>query len=286
MPTLGDVLKKAVDFLKQKGVSEPRLSAQWLLAHVLGMKRLDLFLNFDRPLSDQELSTYRELIARRLKHEPLSYILGFQPFFGLDLKVNPSVLIPRKETEELVEHILKFYPQDRSLKGLDLCTGSGAIACALKKHRPNWTLHACDISQEALDVAECNAKAHQLEIVFSQGDLSCSIKQKFDFVVCNPPYIAASFLDALEAQVKNYEPKIALDGGVCGLDFYERLQKQLPSILNPGAHLFFEIGYDQGQVVVALFGQAPYDGAYSLKDLSGNDRFVFVCYKGDLCLGS
>ena len=135
MQQLGDVLKKAAAFLQSKGVSESRLSSEWLLAHVLKMKRLDLYMNFDRPLQEAELAVYRNYISRRIRHEPIAYIIGTQPFHGIDVKVNSHVLIPRQETEELVDQVLKYLQEKEQAVGLDLCTGSGAIALALKYKR-------------------------------------------------------------------------------------------------------------------------------------------------------
>lgn len=280
MPLLGDILKTASLFLQQKQISEPRLSAEWLLATLLGMNRVDLYLNFDRPLNEEELSLYRARIARRLKHEPISYIMGHHSFYGLNLDVDPSVLIPRHETEELVEHLLHDLKEKTSFKKvLDLGTGSGAIACALKFKMPALTIHASDVSQEALNIAKANAVRHNLDICFHKSDLFSDIKQTFDVVVSNPPYIAKGDKGMLNAQVLNYEPHLALFGGDDGLDFYRLLKDELHKVLNPVSCIYLEIGFNQANDVMALFGQPPYYNVRCLKDANQNDRFVIIDYK-------
>jgi release factor glutamine methyltransferase len=290
MQLLGDVLKKAADYLQQKSVSEPRLSADWLLAHVLGIKRMDLYLNFDRPMVEAELNTYRSHIARRAKNEPVSYIIGEQPFMGLNLKVNSHVLIPRQETEILVEKVLEYLKSQDPLTGLDLCTGSGAIACAIKKYQDTTTMHASDISFEALEMAKKNASSLNLDIVFHQSDLVSSIEDKFDFVCCNPPYIVQKVIDTLDEQVKKFEPHLALSGGFDGLEFYRRLASELPKILKDQARVFLEIGFDQAEAVIDIFSNPPFYGACCIKDLNENNRCVMIDYtasiKDKVCLAT
>lgn len=280
MQTLGDVLKKASSFLQQKNVAEARLSAEWLLAAILKMNRLDLYMNFDRPLDEKELEMYRSFIARRVKHEPVAYILSHQPFYGLSVAVTSDVLIPRTETEELVDEVLKFLKDKPSLTGLDLCCGSGAIACAIKKSAPSHIVHASDISDKALVVAQENAHQNCLDVIFHKSDLTLDLKQvNFDFVVCNPPYITQSALHTLDPQVRSYEPHLALCGGDDGLDFYRRLSVELPCILKKEAKIFLEIGYDQRAAVSTLFSKAPYSSCVCLKDSSQNDRMMIIDYK-------
>lgn len=279
MQLLGDVLKKATLFLEQKKISEPRLSAEWLLASLLDMNRMDLYLNFDRPLQEPELVAYRAYIARRIKHEPISYIIGTHNFFGLNLDVDSHVLIPRHETEELVELVLQGL-RDRSFKKiLDLCTGSGAIACALKYKAPYCDIHASDVSQGALKIASKNASKHKLDIIFHESDLVDSLFEKFDVVICNPPYIAKQDIGMLQPQVVNYEPHLALFGGEDGLDFYRLLKENLPKILNQTAQIYLEIGFNQAEDVIKLFSDAPYYQVQVLKDASQHNRFVIVDYR-------
>lgn len=280
MQLLGDVLKKASGFLDQKKISEPRLSAEWLLATLLGMNRVDLYLNFDRPLTEDELSLYRARISRRVKHEPISYIIGSHVFYGLTINVDRNVLIPRHETEELVELVIRDFKSRKDLKILDLCTGSGAIACALKHKLPDMFVSASDVSEAALNIAKQNARALNLEIAFFQSDLLSDISGKFDVVISNPPYIAKKDINMLHEQVVNYEPHIALFGGEDGLEFYRLLKIQLPKILNTSAMVYLEIGYDQGQAVTDIFNYDSCYSAYSLKDTNQNHRFVVIEYKG------
>jgi release factor glutamine methyltransferase len=279
MQLLGDILKKATLFLDQKKVSEPRLSAEWLLATMLGMNRVDLYLNFDRPLNEQELDTYRSRIARRVKHEPISYIIGNHSFFGLILDVDVNVLIPRHETEELVELVLKDLKEQSALTVLDLCTGSGAIACSLKNKAPQHSIHASDVSEKALNIAKLNAQKYNLPIAFHTSDLLSNISGKFDIIVSNPPYIAKKDQAILADQVFKYEPHLALFGGEDGLDFYKLMQAQFPSFLNNNARIYLEIGFDQAERVLDLFSQAPYYNARCLKDSNQNNRFVIVDFK-------
>jgi len=278
MQLLGDILKKTTHYLQGKGVLEPRLSAEWLLGDMLGLKRLDLYVNFDRPLDETELNRYRERVRRRALHEPVAYILGHESFCGLQLQITPAVLIPRPETEELVDWVSETMGLNASIKLLDLGTGSGAIALALKKKHPAWQIAASDISQEALGVALANSQRLELEVSFFQSDLTTSLNERYDIVVSNPPYIAHSIVDTLQTEVRDFEPEIALDGGDEGLDYYKRLTKELPRILNPGSKVFFEIGYDQGDKVVALFKGSDFTHVTLKKDSNLKDRFVMMDY--------
>jgi release factor glutamine methyltransferase len=279
MQLLGDVLKKASTFLKDKGVAESRLSAEWLLADILHMNRMDLYLNFDRPLSEEELNQYRSRIARRVRHEPISYIMGEHPFLGLNLVVNQSVLIPRSETEELVELALQMIPKDQQVSILDLCTGSGAIACAIKKNRPLADVHASDISPESLKVAKLNAHNLGLSITFHESNLLAGIHDRFDVVISNPPYISSSVIETLDPQVRLYEPRLALDGGGDGLNIYRDLKETLPKVLKHESIVFLEIGFDQKDVVIDLFSNEPYHNPICIKDSNLNNRFVIIEYK-------
>jgi len=279
MQILGDILKKAASFLKEKEVSESRLSAEWLLADILKMNRVDLYMNFDRPLSEQEISQYRSYIARRLKREPISYIMGSHSFLGINLKVTQDVLIPRPETEELVVNLLKVVQDKKNCRVLDLCTGSAAIACAIKKNRPDFEVYGSDICEKALKVATTNAQDNNLDVTFIHSDLCENIKDQFDIVISNPPYISTKVISTLEKDVSEYEPHVALNGGADGLDMYRKLKDQLPTILKNQALVFLEIGYDQGQDVVALFSDVPYYNGICIQDSHLNNRFVTFSYR-------
>jgi len=214
--TVLSMLEWGTDFFKQKDIPDPRHSIEWLLAETLGIKRLDLYLKYDRPLSPDELDHLRPLVKRRAQHEPLQYIIGFTDFMNARINVSEEVLIPRIETEQLVEVILHNHPSaeypTRSV--LDIGTGSGCIPIALKMERPDWQVSAFDISEQALRVARSNAEQNDTEISFFQGDIfladQLDIKTDIDLIVSNPPYITMSEKETLEPQVLTYEPHRAL----------------------------------------------------------------------------
>lgn len=208
------MLNWGTDYFKERNISSPRLSIEWLLADVLGVKRLDLYMQFDRPLSKSELSSLKPLILRRSKHEPLQYITGATEFFNTVIKVNRDTLIPRPETEQLVEIILSENQQPGPMRVLDVGTGTGCIALALKKERPEWQIFGIDISQEALMMAQSNSQLNNLSVDFIHGDLfnwnNSLLKKGFDLIISNPPYITEAERVSTEEQVINYEPSIAL----------------------------------------------------------------------------
>ncbi len=273
MKQLGEVLNLSVKFLEGKGVPSPRRDVEELLAHVLGLKRLDLYLQFDRPLEEEEISRFREYIKRKAAREPRQYIQKEVEFLGCKIGVDPSVLIPRQETEILVSHILEEVP-DTPRVVWDVCTGSGCIGIALKKKKPSWTVVLSDLSEAALDLAAKNARLNQVDLTLLQGDLLNPFKgQRSDLVVCNPPYVSLEEYASLELEVRGFEPKSALVGGVSGLEFYERLEKELPSFLNPGSKIYFEIGSGQGGKLLTLFSNFKWKEGRVRSDWSGRDRF-------------
>lgn len=212
--TVLSMLEWATDYFSQKGIPDPRHSIEWLLADTLGIKRLDLYLKFDRPLSQSELDELRPLVKRRANHEPLQYIVGYTDFMNARIEVSPDVLIPRIETEQLVEIILDSHSGDSTLSVLDIGTGSGCIPIALKKERPDWQISALDISEEALEVARKNAEKNETDITFFGGDItdpdSFEWESETDIIVSNPPYILPEEKDELEPQVHEHEPHRAL----------------------------------------------------------------------------
>lgn len=237
--TVLSMLEWGTDFFKKKGIPDPRHSIEWLLAEVLNVKRLDLYLKYDRPLSPGELDKLRPLVKRRAQHEPLQYIIGFTEFMNARINVSPDVLIPRLETEQLVEIILDDYPEaNSSLRVLDIGTGSGCIPIALKMERPNWDVHAIDISEEALKVARENSRQHELNISFRQGDIKNWEENEwgepFQIIVSNPPYVLPEEKEALEKQVVEYEPATAL--------FAEDFQEIYGSIINFADHMMTDDG--------------------------------------------
>jgi release factor glutamine methyltransferase len=245
--------------------TDPRLSeharrdAELLLLHILQIDRATLLASPARPLTPQQLQTYDAAIARRLGHEPIQYITGEQEFFGLQLKVTPATLIPRPETEHLVEAVLDRLPHDRPLNILDVGTGTGAIALALAAHLPQARITAIDISAEALEVARENADAHNLSdsIRFYPSDLIAGLPEDnrvgfFDAVVSNPPYIPEDDRADLHPQVRDHEPSQALFAGPAGLDIYCRLIPQARAALVPGGLLAMEIGHGQRDALSLL----------------------------------
>lgn len=268
MKNLQAVLKLATEFLTKHQVHRPRLAAETLLAHFLKLKRIELYMHFDRPLTEGELIPFREALKRAIKHEPIEYILGEVEFYGAKLKITPAVLIPRQETEILLDMVCKQLDGSEK-RALDLCTGSGCLAVGLKKARPDLEVVAVDLSKDALEVARQNGK----DIEWVHGDLTAPLQGKFDLVVCNPPYVTTEEYGKLDRGVRDFEPKMALDSGPTGYEFFERLAKELPPYLNEGAKVFFEIGTGQGKGVLDLFSKGPWEGQKVQPDWAGHDRF-------------
>lgn len=275
MKTLLEILKLSSDFLAQNGIEESRREAENLFADALGLKRMELYLNFEKPLTDHELRDLRSRLKRRAAKEPAQYIQGSVEFYGCQISINSAVLIPRQETEILADIIAQdLVKQD--LKGkslLDLCTGSGCLGLALKKRFPELETFLSDISEAALSVAKQNGSQNNLQVTFLQGDLLAPLTQKVDFIVCNPPYIAQSEYEQISPEVRDFEPRQALLAGTTGLEIYQRLQKELPSHLHPQGKVWLEIGASQGAAVCSLFA----DWKVQLqKDWAGHDRFVIL----------
>lgn len=257
-----EILNTTTEFFKKKGIDTPRLCAEVLLAHELKRSRVELYLRFDQPLHSHEIAGYRSLIKRRLRREPLQYITGHQEFWSLDLSVSPAVLIPRAETELLVEEAVRLtqanlLPNSRKPKILDLGTGSGAIAISLAKELEGATIWASDISLEALAVARTNAKQHNLErgIMFCQGDLwqpFSSSSSHFDMIISNPPYVPTEAFKTLPPEVRSYEPRIALDGHENGMYFIGRIITEGATYLKPGGWLLIEMDPDQTERALSL----------------------------------
>ncbi|MGB0679864.1 MAG: peptide chain release factor N(5)-glutamine methyltransferase [Polyangiales bacterium] len=276
--TVRRVLTWTAAHFGERGLDSPRLDAELLIATALGTDRVGVYLELDRPLQTDELAKIRALVQRRRQHEPVAYILGHKEFFGRDFLVSPAVLIPRPDTEVLVERVLAAYDADSHCRLLDLCTGSGILALTLAAERPHWQVLACDISPEALTIAAQNAAQLGLteRITWHQGDLFAALPEaaRFDIIVCNPPYIAHAALATLPADVAAHEPHLALDGGADGLDFYHRLTAEAPARLGSGGRLWFEIGYDQGEAVMALLEEAGFVDVALYKDYAGRARVV------------
>ncbi|MEW5948552.1 MAG: peptide chain release factor N(5)-glutamine methyltransferase [Thermodesulfobacteriota bacterium] len=280
--TVGGVLKRAQQTLVAAGVPEPEADAQVLMAHAFGMDRLNLFLNMDRVLSSAEKKALTGLIRERTKRKPLQYILGEQEFWSLSFKVTPEVLIPRPETEILVEAVLNTVkkqgiPPD-GLTMLDLCTGSGILAVVFAGELPGADIYAVDISKEALSVAMENARRHNVpdSITFLQGDLFAPLDGlSFDFIVSNPPYISGEMFPGLLPEVRDYEPRLALDGGPDGLDVIRKIIGRSAAHLKIGGRLFLEIGDGQDREVLKEFERRKAFGNVSIiRDYCGINRVV------------
>lgn len=276
MKTIGEVLKLSASYLQERQTEHPRRTAEELLASLLKMKRMELYMQFDRPLSEEELASLREQIKRKAKGEPLGYISGEVEFLGCRIRVDRRVLIPRQETEILADLIVKKLGGREGVLW-DVCTGSGCLGIALKKALPQLQVVLSDLSKDALALAKENAKADGAEVEFLEGDFLTPFEgRSCDFFVSNPPYVSQSEYLSLDPSVRDFEPKMALVGGESGLAFYERLGRDLPRFLKPGGLAFLEIGAGQGEAVKKIFSGSEWSRAELKKDWSGKDRFFFL----------
>lgn len=279
MKTLGTVLKLATEYLKERQDQRPRLHAEELLSFVLKLPRLDLYLQFDRPLQEDELDSYRSFLKRKAEQEPIEYILGETIFYQCPLIITPSVLIPRPETEILLDMVCQRL-KDRDVKKMqawDLCCGSGCLGIGLKKTYPQLDLTLSDLSLQALEIAKINCERNGIVAELLQGDLLTPFQgREADLVLCNPPYVSQKEFNALDPSVRDFEPSIALLGGENGLIFYERLAQELPAYLRPGALAFLEIGSQQKDAVFSLFSASCWKTKEIKKDWAGHDRFFFL----------
>ncbi len=271
------------DYFTRHQVENPRASAEILLAFTLKCRRIDLYLQFDQPLHEDELSRYRQLIKRRVRHEPVAYITGEKEFWSLNFKVTPAVLIPRPETEILVEKSLELLPSPRQNTNIRIWepgTGSGAVIISLAHERPDCKLFASDLSVEAIAVASQNARQHQVRdrVSFFTGNWSDPLhagRALFDLIVCNPPYVKSDEIECLQPDVKSFEPRHALDGGADGLQAVTYLIHTAPSFIKSRGFLTLEIGYDQhAQVADIGYRCGAYDQIQTVKDYNGHHRVV------------
>jgi release factor glutamine methyltransferase len=278
MITLLEIIRRSETFLANHGIERPRHLAEEIIADALGMKRLDLYLQFDRPLTEEELASLRRVVMRGAQQEPLAYIAGCVDFAGVKLKVDRSVLIPRPETEILVETVVLTL-QALPLEGKvlwDMCCGSGCIGIALKARFPLLKVVLSDVSEAALETARLNAQG--ADITFKQGDLFAPfVEEMCDFFVCNPPYISECEFAHLPATVRKWEPSQALLAGPTGLEYYEQIACCLRSYLNLQGLAWLEIGRGQGTSVANIFNSQGWHCQIT-PDWAEHDRFAFITH--------
>jgi len=282
LTTVGRALISARQRIDEAGSPTASLDAQVILAHVLGVDRSWLFAHHEYTLSADEANAYTELITRRICHEPVAYLIGRKEFYGLDFQVDRRVLIPRPETELLVDAVLNFISGHAETCRVvaDVGTGSGAIGLAIAANAPQIKVYAIDVSQDALAVTQANVSAldERQQVQLLHGDLLTPLPEAVDVIVANLPYISSRVYPELDADVRDYEPKLALESGAEGLDAIERLLQQVTTYLRPEGAIFLEIGYDQGNAVMAL-ANALLPHAYHIslrQDYHGHDRLVTI----------
>ncbi len=270
--------RMGVERLAAAGIEEAKLDARLLLEELCGNDRNDLLVHGDRPVTEQQENSYVNYIELRSRHIPLQHITGYQEFMGLRFKVTPDVLIPRQDTETLVEEVLKNLHD--GMRILDLCTGSGCILLSLLRYSNDCVGVGADLSKKALTVAEENAGSLGLTAEFVQGDLFEPVTGKFEIIVSNPPYIPSNVIPTLMEEVREHDPLMALDGKEDGLFFYREIIGQAGEYLYPGGMLFLEIGCEQAGAVTELMKNAGYRDVTVCKDLAGLDRVVSGRYGG------
>ncbi len=272
------MLEWTTNYFEQKGVKSPRLSIEWLLAFVLQKKRLDLYLCFDRPLTSEELEKLRPLVKRRSQHEPLQYIIGETDFFNVVISVNKHVLIPRQETEQLVQRILNEHSGSQPLNVLDIGTGSGCIPISLKAENPEWNITATDISTEALALATSNAEKNNTDITFIHQDLFNpnfeNLEAPFDIIISNPPYILKEEESSLDEEVKSFEPHLAL---FCEStqNIFAALEDYCSKFLAKDGKSYFEIHEREAAHTAQVFSEKGWNFEI-IKDYDLKDRFLIA----------
>jgi release factor glutamine methyltransferase len=280
MATFREILKAGEAVLEQAGIENAAGEAWYFFEDAFSISKMDYLFDQNRECTDEMAEEKYQiyLTKRTVDHIPMQYLLGSQEFMGLDFKVSPAVLIPRQDTEVLIEEILKHTKEKSSV--LDMCTGSGCIAISLACLGNYKRCVGVDISKDALEIAKENGKSLAPMVEFINSDLFSGVEGRFDVIVSNPPYIATEECGKLMEEVKDHEPMLALDGHEDGLYFYRKIIKAAPEYLNPGGMLFFEIGYDQGISVPKLMEEAGFTQIVVKQDLAGLDRVVYGRYEG------
>lgn len=288
--TVERVLTWTRGFFERKGIDSPRLSAELLMSHVLKIPRIRLYTDYQRPLADAELIRMRELVKRAGEDEPIAYLTGVAHFFNLEFAVTRDTLIPRPDTETLVEQVLSLFRHSTGFAAprvLDLCTGSGCIACAIAAHHKATEVIAIDLSPGAAEVAKRNVETLKLSerVTVLQGDLYAPLSgytdpRPFDVIVANPPYIASEQMQALPRNVKDYEPHLALEGGPDGLDVHRRILAGAPERLLPHGRIFLEIAFDQEESALKMVSEYPaFESPRVLRDYAGQPRVLTAAHK-------
>ena len=274
--TIRDVLNWTRGYFEAAGIVQPRLEAEILLAHTLDVERLNLYISPDQPLSSDERSRYRTIVKQRREGTPLQHLIGEVQFFGLRFRVSRDALIPRPETEELLDHILTLVPREQDIACLDLGTGTGVIAVCLARYFPRATVTALDCSDRALELARVNAALNGVEdrIAFIKSHWFDVVEGRFDLIASNPPYVAEEEMTALAAEVRDHEPRIALDGGPGGLREIASLIEAAPEYLDSNGLLFLEIGQGQGSEVSRRLMGRGYTDVRLEADLAGKERYA------------
>ncbi len=280
--TLSKALRSTSHTLSMAGIDDASIEAELLLCHVLGISKTQLYTETERPLTSAEITNLQRLIQRRLLHEPTAYILRCREFYGIEFYIDERALIPRPETELLVEKAIEFiysYSLLENFSIADIGTGSGALAISIALALPRAKIYATDISASALQVAEINCRRHQIDsqVELLQGNLLEPLPKPVDMIVANLPYVKDSELQALSPEIINFEPIIALVGGKNGLDKMQQMLEQIPGKLNHGGHFLLEVGQYQGEAVASLINNHfPQASIELMPDLSGIDRVVKV----------
>ena len=275
--TIGSMVKWATDDFRARGIESPRLDAELIVAHTLKIDRMRVILDAERPLEGSELTQLRDLVKRRRAYEPIAYLRGEREFYGLKFRVDKRVLVPRPDTETLVDAALaRSSHLSMSMRQLDLCTGSGCVAIAMARQRPTAQVFASDISTDALAVARDNAlRLGAYNMAFFESDLFAAFAGKrFDVITANPPYIASAEIATLMPDVRDHEPKLALDGGDDGLVLVRRIVAEAPAHLAPGGLLAVEIGAGEASATVALFEASGFVDVRVHRDIARIERVV------------